>query len=75
MKPEAPELEGLGFMDDTTGLLANLVFTPPESENSCIESIAFSSFNPVPGYRRYTLLLSSDCVWFAGKTLIFCAYS
>ncbi|KAG6557739.1 hypothetical protein Mapa_000505 [Marchantia paleacea] len=51
-KPEAPELEGLGFMDDTTGLLGNLVFSPPESENNCIDSIAFSSFNPVPGYRR-----------------------
>ncbi|KAL3680571.1 hypothetical protein R1sor_023527 [Riccia sorocarpa] len=51
-KSEAPELEGLGFMDDTTGLLAALVSSPQELESNCVESIAFSSLNPVPGYRR-----------------------
>jgi protein TIF31 len=51
-KPEAPELEGLGFMDDTTGLLGGLVSTNLIPESNCVESIAFSSFNPVPGYRR-----------------------
>lgn len=51
-KSEAPELEGLGFMDDPTGLLENLVVFPSSQEIKCVESIAFSSFNPPPGYRR-----------------------
>lgn len=51
-KSEAPELEGLGFMDDPTGLLENLVVCPSSQEIKCVESIAFSSFNPPPGYRR-----------------------
>ena len=48
---EVPELEGLGFMDDATGLLENLVVCPSSQEIKCVESIAFSSFNP-PGYWR-----------------------
>ena len=48
---KVPELEGLGFMDDATGLLENLVVCPSSQEIKCVESIAFSSFNP-PGYRR-----------------------
>ena len=48
---EVPELEGLGFMDDATGLLENLVVCPSSQEIKCVESIAFSSFNP-PSYRR-----------------------
>lgn len=51
-KAEAPELEGLGFMDDTAGLLGSLVSPTSVPESNCIGSIAFSSFNPVPGYRR-----------------------
>ena len=38
-------------MDDATGLLENLVVCPSSQEIKCVESIAFSSFNP-PGYRR-----------------------
>ncbi|CAM6110974.1 unnamed protein product [Calypogeia fissa] len=51
-KSEAPELEGLGFMDDTAGLLGGLLSSSSIPEIDCIQSIAFSSFNPVPGYRR-----------------------
>lgn len=51
-KTEAPELEGLGFMEDPTGQLENLVASPILQEITCVESIAFSSFNPVPGFRR-----------------------
>lgn len=52
MKVETPELEGLGFMEDPTGQLEHLIASPSLQEIKCVESIAFSSFNPVPGYRR-----------------------
>eukprot|EP00250_Pteridium_aquilinum_P016315 c23046_g1_i1 orf=399-4781(+) len=51
-KSEAPELEGLGFMEDPTGQLESLIASPSLQEITCVESIAFSSFNPVPGFRR-----------------------
>ena len=53
VKPDAPELEGLGFMEDPTKQLEDLIVPPSQSESRCIDKIAFSSFNPVPGYRRY----------------------
>nr|XP_029116585.1 clustered mitochondria protein isoform X2 [Elaeis guineensis] len=48
-KTETPD--GLGFMEDITGSLHNLV-TPMPNEIKCAESIVFSSFNPPPTYRR-----------------------
>lgn len=54
VKTEAAELDGgLGFMEDSCAHLSSLVSVPEVEESSCIETIAFSSFNPVPGYRRY----------------------
>lgn len=50
-KTEVPELDSLGFMDDVTGSLTNLLSSPPK-EIKCVESIVFSSFNPPPSYRR-----------------------
>ncbi|XP_026663446.1 clustered mitochondria protein-like isoform X2 [Phoenix dactylifera] len=49
VKTETPD--GLGFMEDITGSLHNLV-TPTPNEIKCVESIVFSSFNPPPTYRR-----------------------
>lgn len=54
MKTELAELEGgLGFMEDSCGQLSSLINLPESQEKPCVETIAFSSFNPVPGYRRY----------------------
>ncbi|XP_077210396.1 clustered mitochondria protein-like isoform X2 [Tasmannia lanceolata] len=50
-KAEVPELDGLGFMEDITGSLGNLV-SSSSKEIKCVESIVFSSFNPPPSYRR-----------------------
>ena len=55
VKSEVPELEGLGFMEDPTGKLGNLIVSQSQSEIRCVDRLAFSSFNPVPGYRRYCL--------------------
>lgn len=53
VKTELAELEGgLGFMEDSCGQLNALVTLPESQEKACVETIAFSSFNPVPGYRR-----------------------
>ncbi|XP_043691456.1 clustered mitochondria protein isoform X2 [Telopea speciosissima] len=46
-----PELDGLGFMEDVTGSLGNLL-SSSSKEIKCVESIVFSSFNPPPSYRR-----------------------
>lgn len=45
------ELDGLGCMDDVLGSVGNLL-TAPLKDVKCVESIAFSSFNPPPSYRR-----------------------
>jgi len=50
-KPEVLELENLGFMEDVSGSLSNLL-SSPSKEIKCVESIVFSSFNPPPSYRR-----------------------
>ncbi|GMP41829.1 hypothetical protein CsSME_00011793 [Camellia sinensis var. sinensis] len=50
-KTEVPELDSLGFMEDETGSLTNLLSSPSE-EIKCVESIVFSSLNPPPSYRR-----------------------
>lgn len=48
---EVPELDGLGFMEDVSGSLSNLLSSPAK-EFKCVESIVFSSFNPPPSHRR-----------------------
>nr|KYP49168.1 Protein KIAA0664 isogeny family [Cajanus cajan] len=50
-KPEVPELDGLGYMEDISGSLGNLLSSSMK-EIKCVESIVFSSFNPPPSYRR-----------------------
>ncbi|KAJ7949124.1 Clustered mitochondria protein-like [Quillaja saponaria] len=50
-KTEVPELDGLGYMEDVTGSLGNLL-TSSSKEIKCVESIVFSSFNPPPTYRK-----------------------
>ncbi|KAK9058159.1 hypothetical protein SSX86_022999 [Deinandra increscens subsp. villosa] len=50
-KTEVSELENLGFMEDVSGSLSNLL-SSPSKEIKCVESIVFSSFNPPPSYRR-----------------------
>ncbi|PNX94455.1 protein KIAA0670, partial [Trifolium pratense] len=50
-KPEVPELDGLGYMEDISGSLGNLLSSPLK-DVKCVESIVFSSFNPPPSYRR-----------------------
>ncbi|KAI3946662.1 hypothetical protein MKX01_012918 [Papaver californicum] len=51
VKADAPELDGLGFMEDVTGSLSNLV-SSSSKEIKCVESVVFSSFNPPPSHRR-----------------------
>ncbi|MQL94255.1 hypothetical protein Taro_026906 [Colocasia esculenta] len=51
VKAEAPETDGLGFMEDVTGSICNLVSTSPK-DIKCLEWIVFSSFNAPPSYRR-----------------------
>ncbi|XP_062093707.1 clustered mitochondria protein [Humulus lupulus] len=48
---EVPELDGLGFMEDVSGSLSNLLSSSTK-EIKCVESIVFSSLNPPPSYRR-----------------------
>ncbi|KAL6954933.1 hypothetical protein U1Q18_045339 [Sarracenia purpurea var. burkii] len=50
-KTEVPELDSLGFMEDVTASLTNLL-PSPSKEIKCVESIVSSSFNPPPSYRR-----------------------
>ncbi|KAF5822460.1 putative 43kDa postsynaptic protein [Helianthus annuus] len=50
-KTEVLELENLGFMEDVSGSLSNLL-SSPSKEIKCVETIVFSSFNPPPSYRR-----------------------
>ncbi|CAG7905893.1 unnamed protein product [Brassica rapa] len=50
-KPNVPELDCLGFMEDVPASLNKLVSSPSE-EIKCAESIVFSSFNPPPSHRR-----------------------
>ncbi|KAF2618225.1 hypothetical protein F2Q68_00041355 [Brassica cretica] len=50
-KPNVPELDCLGFMEDVPASLRKLISSPTE-EIKCVESIVFSSFNPPPSHRR-----------------------
>ncbi|KAI0488854.1 hypothetical protein KFK09_028693 [Dendrobium nobile] len=51
VKVDTLELDGLGFMEDVTCSICNLVVSSP-MDIKCVESITFSSFNPPPSYRR-----------------------
>ncbi|GFZ02773.1 tetratricopeptide repeat (TPR)-containing protein [Actinidia rufa] len=64
VKTEVPELDSLGFMEDVTGSLTNLL-SSPSKEIQCVESIVFSSFNPPPSYRR----LVGDLIYLDAITL------
>lgn len=50
-KSEVLELDNLGFMEDVSSSVSNLL-SSPSKEIKCVESIVFSSFNPPPSYRR-----------------------
>ncbi|GJN22039.1 hypothetical protein PR202_gb09568 [Eleusine coracana subsp. coracana] len=63
-KTTIQELDGLNFMEDTTGALTNLLTSAP-AEIKCVDSIIFSSFNPPPSYRR----LHGDLVYIDVVTL------
>ncbi|KAF3772620.1 Clustered mitochondria protein, partial [Nymphaea thermarum] len=63
-RAEVPELDGLGFMEEIAGSLDKLSFSPSK-ETKCVESIVFSSFNPVPSHRR----LVGDLVYLDIETL------
>ncbi|KAL5719875.1 hypothetical protein ACHQM5_012605 [Ranunculus cassubicifolius] len=63
-KTEVPELDGLGFMEDSTGLLGELL-SSSSTDIKCVESIVFSSFNPPPTHRR----LDGDLVYIDVTTL------
>ncbi|GFY92163.1 tetratricopeptide repeat (TPR)-containing protein [Actinidia rufa] len=63
-KTEVPELDSLGFMEDVTGSLTNLL-SSPSKEIKCVEIIVFSSFNPPPSYRR----LVGDLIYLDAITL------
>ncbi|KAL0308653.1 UNVERIFIED_CONTAM: Clustered mitochondria protein [Sesamum radiatum] len=64
VKAEMPELNNLGFMENVTGSLSNLL-SSPSKEIKCVESIVFSSFNPPPSHRR----LSGDLLYLDLVTL------
>ncbi|CAN0877840.1 Clustered mitochondria protein [Linum grandiflorum] len=51
VKPEVPELDGLGFMENASDSVGKLL-SSPSKEVKCVERIVFSSFNPPPNYRR-----------------------
>lgn len=62
VKMETPD--GLGFMENITGSLQNLLTSVP-NEIKCVESIVFSSFNPPPTCRR----LVGDLIYIDALTL------
>lgn len=64
-KTEVQELENLGFMEDVSDSLTNLL-SSPSKEIKCVESIVFSSFNPPPSYRRFVL---SSHLWYSRSHL------
>ncbi|KAK4397059.1 Clustered mitochondria protein [Sesamum angolense] len=64
VKAEMPELNNLGFMENVTSSLSNLL-SSPSKEIKCVESIVFSSFNPPPSHRR----LSGDLLYLDVVTL------
>ncbi|XP_078166356.1 tetratricopeptide repeat (TPR)-containing protein isoform X2 [Carex rostrata] len=63
-KQEAQEIDGLGFMEDVSSSIPNLILPGPK-DIKCIESIIFSSFNPPPSYRK----LVGDLIYIDVKTV------
>uniref|UniRef100_A0A5B6Z148 Clustered mitochondria protein homolog n=1 Tax=Davidia involucrata TaxID=16924 RepID=A0A5B6Z148_DAVIN len=51
VKTEILELDNLGFMEEVTASLTNLL-SSTSKEIKCVENIVFSSLNPPPSYRR-----------------------
>nr|GLL40869.1 clustered mitochondria protein-like [Ipomoea trifida] len=64
VKADIPELDNMGFVDNISSLLSNLLSTNSK-EVKCVESIVFSSFNPPPSYRR----LAGDLIYLDVVTL------
>lgn len=58
------ELDNLGFMESVSASLTNLL-SLPSKEIKCVESIVFSSFNPPPGYRRFSSFLGNFTCYIA----------
>lgn len=58
------ELDGLGFMEEVTASLSNLL-SSSSNDITCVQSIVFSSFNPPPRHRR----LVGDLIYLDVKTL------
>jgi protein TIF31 len=50
-KQEVQEIDGLGFMEDVSNSIPNLILPGPK-DIKCVESVIFSSFNPPPNYRK-----------------------
>ncbi|XP_065003313.1 clustered mitochondria protein isoform X4 [Musa acuminata AAA Group] len=68
VKVDSAEHDGLGFMEDITGTLSDLVTSPSSQEIKCVESIVYSTFNPPPSYRRLVGdLIYMDVVSLEGK--------
>lgn len=63
-KAEVRELDNLGFMESVSASLTNLL-SLPSKEIKCVESIVFSSFNPPPGYRRFSSFLGNFTCYIA----------
>ncbi|GBG58709.1 hypothetical protein CBR_g110 [Chara braunii] len=70
--------DGLGFMEDSAGHLLRLLVEAQASDpdgSSCLGKLAFSSLNPVPGYRRLQGdILYLDVVTLEGKKLCITAH-
>nr|GMD59516.1 clustered mitochondria protein [Ipomoea batatas] len=64
IKADIPELDNMGFVDNISSSLSNLLSTISK-EVKCVESIVFSSFNPPPSYRR----LAGDLIYLDVVTL------
>ncbi|XP_019186851.1 PREDICTED: clustered mitochondria protein-like isoform X2 [Ipomoea nil] len=64
IKADIPELDNMGFVDNISSSLSNLLSTIFK-EVKCVESIVFSSFNPPPSYRR----LAGDLIYLDVVTL------
>lgn len=60
-----PELENLGIKKQTQGLLKSLLLDLGTDDSDCLQSLAYSSFNPVPGHRR----LQGDVAYFDLTTI------
>eukprot|EP00898_Chlorokybus_atmophyticus_P003922 jgi/Chlat1/4530/Chrsp29S04454 len=74
--PPIPELDDLSFLSESTSLLPAIAPALPPSVDVCIQSIAYSWWNPVPSYRRLAGdLLYLDAVTVEGDTVCITAHT